>query len=145
MQASSPLKPFGESGLAGAKALAMAEISKAEQMGIADHRLHFFDIFLYAAQPETVEPQLVHRFQHMRMHIITLKPDMIVMMDIIGLAGQHLHQEIIAAMQRIDIQVDQRINAGHFDECLLIRIGIVLRQGKIMRSAEDDDRLADAR
>src|SRR4051812_12927711 len=114
-------------------------------MGVPDNGFHLLDIVLYASQPETVESQLIHRLQHMWMDKIALKTDMIVMMDIVRLACQHLHEKIIAAMEGMNVQIDQGIHTGSFDDMLLVCVCIILREGQVMGSSQDQYRLSDVR
>jgi len=74
---------------------------KAQHIRITEYRLHLVDMFLHFAHAETIEAEFVHRFQHIRMHIITLESDMIIMVNIIGFVGEHFHQEIIAFQRGI--------------------------------------------
>ena len=64
---------------------------EAEQTAVSNDGFHFFDIFLYASHPVAIEPKLVHRLQHARMHEITLEGNVIVMTNIIWLRRKHFH------------------------------------------------------
>ena len=85
---------------------------KTNQLGISEHRFHLFNIFLYMPNPETVEPEFIHRFKHIGMNKITLETNMIIMADEIGFAGQHFHQKMLALNQAIRSQIDQGIYTG---------------------------------
>ncbi len=114
----------------------MAAISKLKEFCIADHRFHFFDGFFDMTNAEAIETELVHGLQHTWMHVIALEPDMIIMLDEIGFAGEHFHEEILIALAAIDIEIDQRIHTNGFDDLLLVCIHAVLRHGEIMSATE---------
>ena len=44
---------------------------------------------------------------------------------------------------RIDIDVDQGIHAGYFDQFFPAHITLVLGQGQVVRTAEDDHRFSE--
>src|SRR5689334_3051800 len=87
---------------------------ETEDICIADHRLHFFNVFAHLSHSVTIESQLVQRFEHMRMYEIALKADVIVMPDKIRFAGEHLHQKVVASVSGVHVEIDLRIHSNGF-------------------------------
>src|SRR5690349_2175311 len=101
-------------------------------MRATNNGFHLFNTFFHQSYPETIKTEFVHRLQHLWIYKITLKSDMVIMTDIVGLSCQHLHQEIHALQMAFHFKIDQRINTGYFDNSVEIPISIVLRKRKIM-------------
>jgi len=75
---------------------------------------HFFDILFHIILPETIKAQLIHGFEHIGMHIIALKADMVVMPDIVGFIGKPSPSGNYRSGIRNDVKVYQGIHTGHF-------------------------------
>jgi hypothetical protein len=86
-----------------------------KKVAVAQYRFHFIDAFFYHTYAVAVEPQLVHGFEHARVYKIALKADVVVVAHVVWFGGQQLHQELVAAVGRIHVNVDNRIHAGCFN------------------------------
>ena len=100
---------------------------EGKNLAITDNRFHFFDMLLYTAYTETVKSQLVHGFEHARMDEVALKANVIIMPHIVRVRCQQLHQKIVAAKGRIDIDIDHGINTDSIYLLFFFCKSIVLR------------------